>query len=37
MRLGKASKEQALEPQYEALAREIASNSDRTVGPFRRC
>jgi hypothetical protein len=30
----KSSKEQALERQYEALAREIASNSDRTVRPI---
>jgi hypothetical protein len=29
-----SSKEQALERQYEALAREIASNSDRTVRPI---
>jgi hypothetical protein len=30
----KSSKEQALERQYEALAREIASNLDRTVRPI---
>jgi hypothetical protein len=30
----KSSKEQALARQYEALAREIASNSDRTVRPI---
>ena len=30
----KSSKEQALERQYEALAREIASNSGRTVRPI---